>query len=79
MPLEEFKEMNPGLRLTSTVVTLPSDKIGKIPLEFVSCVSEVFKLRVQATTDEHCSIRYNYLQEQARKMVMNNSKARLCE
>ena len=31
------------LPLTSTGVTLPSDKTGRTPLDYVSCVSESFK------------------------------------
>ena len=36
--LEEFKRRNSGLRLTSTGVTLPSDRTSKTPLDYV-CVS----------------------------------------
>ena len=39
LPLEEFKRRNPGLSLTSTGVTLPSDKTDKTPLDYILCVS----------------------------------------
>ena len=55
LPLEEFKRSNPGLRLTSTGFTLPSDKTSKTPLDYVPCVIEAFKQtkRVRATTEEY--------------------------
>ena len=34
---------NPGLRLTSNGVILPSDKMGRTPLDYVSCPSDSFK------------------------------------
>ena len=40
--LEKFGNQNPGLSLTSKGVTLPSDKTGKTPLDYVSCASESF-------------------------------------
>ena len=41
--LENFKKQNLGLILTSTGVTLSSDKMGKTPLDYNSCVCESFK------------------------------------
>ena len=40
---EKLSIRNPDLKLTSTGVTLPSDKTGRTPLDYVSCVSELFK------------------------------------
>ena len=47
--------IHPGLRQTSTGVTLPSNKTGKIPLDYVSCVSEVFK-RIKKKVQVHLTI-----------------------
>ena len=41
--LEKFGSRNPGLSLTSKGVTLPSNKTGKTPLDYISCASESFK------------------------------------
>ena len=86
MPLEEFKERNPGLRLMSTGVTLPSDKTDKTPLDYFSCVSEAFKRIKKGSSyyriillTQQMTKKYNNLQEQAGKEVRNNSKERLCK
>ena len=52
LPLEEFKGRNPGGTLPSTGVTLSSDKTGKTPLDYVSCVSEAFK-RIKKGSRKH--------------------------
>ena len=41
-PLENFSSRNDLTRM-STGVTLPSDKTGKTPLDYVSCISDSFK------------------------------------
>ena len=40
--MEKFSNRN-DLTLTSKGVTLPSDKMGKTPLDYVSCISDSFK------------------------------------
>ena len=42
-PLQDFNKMYPGLSLTLAGVTLPSNKMGKTPLDYIPCVSEAFK------------------------------------
>ena len=41
-PLEKFSSRN-DLTLKSKGVTLPSDKTGKIPLDYILCISDAFK------------------------------------
>ena len=41
--LKKLSIRNPGLRLTSTGVTHSSDKKGRTPLDYISCVSDLFK------------------------------------
>ena len=41
--LEKFSTKNPDVRLTSKGVKLPSDKIGRTPLDYASCASDSFK------------------------------------
>jgi len=57
LPLENFSELNPFLSLTSNGVTLPTEKTGKTPLDYIPCVSEAFKelRRVRVTTGEYNS------------------------
>ena len=47
LPLKEFKERNPRLRMTSPGVTLPSYKMSKSPLDYVSYASESFKKNLE--------------------------------
>ena len=54
--LEKFSTRNPHVRLRSKRVTLPSDKMDKTPLDYVSCTSESFKQtqNAPATKEEYC-------------------------
>ena len=41
--LEKLSTRNPDMRMSSKGVTLPSDKTGRTPLDYVSCASDSFK------------------------------------